>query len=80
MLLGSDPVETGLVESLARPGGNVTGMASLTSVTTAKRVDVLKEAFPDVGRVAILELIRENEPSGLLQLEAAEAASRALRI
>ncbi len=80
MLLGSDPVESGLVASLARPGGNVTGMASLTSVTATKRLELLKEAFPAVSRVAILGSIREGDPSGPLQLRAAEQAAQSLGV
>src|SRR5439155_20338162 len=51
---GLDPVEAGLVESLARPGGNVTGLASLTGELGGKRLDLLKEAVPKIARVAVL--------------------------
>ena len=50
----SDPVETGLVASLARPGGNVTGLAVNAAETAAKRVQLLKEAVPKLSRVAVL--------------------------
>jgi len=48
------PVETGLVASLARPGGNITGVANFTPELMAKRVQLLKEAAPTVSRVAVL--------------------------
>ncbi len=49
-----DPVEAGLVVSLARPGGNITGLTNLDSELHPKRLELLKEAFPQISRVAIL--------------------------
>jgi putative ABC transport system substrate-binding protein len=51
---GSDPVEEGLVESLARPGGNVTGITTLSRELGGKRLELFKEAVPKLVRVAVL--------------------------
>jgi putative ABC transport system substrate-binding protein len=51
---GSDPVKAGFAESLARPGGNITGFTSLTTNLGGKRLELLKEAAPKLARVAVL--------------------------
>jgi putative ABC transport system substrate-binding protein len=51
---GTDPVDEGLVESLARPGGNVTGLAPFSGELGGKRLELLKEAVPNLVRVAVL--------------------------
>jgi putative tryptophan/tyrosine transport system substrate-binding protein len=52
-----DPVATGLVASLARPGGNVTGQTFMASGLAAKRLEVLKEAVPRLSRVLVLSYL-----------------------
>jgi putative ABC transport system substrate-binding protein len=54
MSLAADPVEAGFVESLARPGGNITGLTILSRELGGKRLQLLKEAVPKVARVAVL--------------------------
>ena len=51
---GIDPVDAGLIESLARPGGNVTGVTLLSTELDGKRLELLKEAVPKLARVAVL--------------------------
>jgi putative ABC transport system substrate-binding protein len=60
----SDPVALGLVENLARPGGNVTGFYSMADVLAGKRLELLKESFPKLSRVAVLRYLKaeSNEP------------------
>ena len=52
--VGNDPVEAGLIESLDRPGGDVTGLTNLTGKLAGKRLELLKEAVPKLARVAVL--------------------------
>ena len=47
-----DPVTLGLVDSLARPGGNITGLTNITTVLAGKRLELLKETIPQISRVA----------------------------
>jgi ABC-type uncharacterized transport system substrate-binding protein len=75
--LPADPVETGLVESLARPGGNVTGITLLSRELGGKRLELLKEAVPKVARVAVL--YDPAIPSSVIEMkEALPDAARAL--
>ena len=74
---GADPVGAGLVESLARPGGNVTGLSSLSRELAGKRLELLKEAVPKVTNVAIL--YDTANPAAVLELkEALRVAAGAL--
>jgi ABC-type uncharacterized transport system substrate-binding protein len=71
-----DPVSTGLVKSLARPGGNVTGVSALSPELSGKRLEILKEAFPKISRIAIL-LDPENQVAAL-SLKETEIAAQAV--
>jgi putative tryptophan/tyrosine transport system substrate-binding protein len=73
-----DPLENGLVASLARPGGNVTGLASQSAELIGKRVELLKEAVPRVSRV--VALLNPDNPGTRTTLEALDEAGRALGI
>jgi ABC-type uncharacterized transport system substrate-binding protein len=74
---GADPVRLGLVKSLARPGGNVTGVTSLSRELIAKRVELLKEFLPTVSRVAVLW---DETPNSRLSVREMEAAAQPLGI
>jgi ABC-type uncharacterized transport system substrate-binding protein len=74
MATGSDPVKGGLVESLARPGGNITGLTSISSQLMAKRVELLRELLPKIARVAILWDETANSRMSVQELEAAARA------
>jgi putative tryptophan/tyrosine transport system substrate-binding protein len=76
---GADPVEAGVVESLARPGGNVTGVTNLTGELGGKRLELLKEAVPKLARVAVL-YDPASRASALDVKEVLPAAARALRL
>ena len=54
MALSGDPVGVGLIESLARPGGNITGMSDNATALSAKRLEILKEAIPTASHIAVL--------------------------
>ena len=76
---GSDPVRAGFVESLARPGGNVTGLTKLNRELGGKRLELLKEAVPKLARVAVL-YDPANPPSLLEVKELLPADARALKL
>jgi putative ABC transport system substrate-binding protein len=73
-----DPVGTGLVENLARPGGNITGMSQMTSALAAKRLELLKEAVPEISRVLVLAYL--VDPISPLQVQALKEAAPSLGV
>ena len=75
--LSADPVEAGLVQSLARPGGNVTGLTLLSRELSGKRLELFKEAVPKLARVAIL-YDSTNSPSMREVKEVLPVAAHAL--
>jgi putative ABC transport system substrate-binding protein len=78
MSLVNDPLESGLVPSLARPGGNVTGISLMAPDLVGKQFGVLKEVVPKLSRVALLR--NPANPASAAQLREAEAAARALGV
>ena len=78
MVITLDPVSTGLVDSLARPGGNITGLARLTRDLSGKRLELFKELVPGISRVGVLW--DTNAPGPVLALKEYETAARALKI
>ena len=76
MVTPADPVATGLIDSLARPGGNITGLTRLTRDLSGKRLELFKEAVPKISRVGIL-----NGGTNIqVDFQAYEAAARPLKL
>jgi putative ABC transport system substrate-binding protein len=76
---GLDPVEAGLVESLARPGGNVTGFTDFNTYLGGKRLEQLKDAVPKVARVAVLS--QTNNPRNVFEYkEVLPVSAQALKL
>src|SRR6476469_7200513 len=73
-----DPVATGLVTSLARPGGHVTGLSQMTPDLSGKRLELLKEIVPNVSAVALL--FNPEDPLSVLDRQEAERSAQALGI
>src|SRR5215469_4442036 len=76
-LTGSDPVRSGLVTNLGRPGGNLTGVVFTTTDLTAKRVGLLHELVPKVTTIAVL--LDPTAPEIELQVKDLQEAGRAIR-
>jgi putative ABC transport system substrate-binding protein len=78
MANSTDPVGTGFVASLARPGGNVTGLSNISPELSAKRLELLKEAVPGLSRVAIMW--SPDVRGAVLDYKETENAARSLRL
>ncbi len=74
----ADPVGTGLVASLARPGGNITGLSDFNLAVITKRLELIKEVAPSASRIAIL--LNPGNPTNPLQLKEIQAAAPALAV
>ena len=74
--IGADPVRFGLVASLNRPGGHVTGVSLLSSVLAAKRIELLHELAPKVSRIALL--MNPSNPNAAAEQADAQAGARTL--
>jgi putative ABC transport system substrate-binding protein len=74
----NDPVDSGLVSTLSRPGGNITGVSLMSVDLVAKRVQLLKELVPRLSRFAVLA--HPAHPSYAAQVRAAEAGAKALGV
>jgi putative tryptophan/tyrosine transport system substrate-binding protein len=75
-IVGGDPIKFGLVTSLARPGGNITGVSILSGPLTAKRLELLRELVPQASVIACL--VNPNSPEAESQLTDIRAAARTL--
>jgi putative ABC transport system substrate-binding protein len=78
MAASGDPVMSGVVASLARPGGNVTGLSAIVVEVSGKRLELLKEAVPGVSRIAAL--FNMSNPNDALQWKEIEIAAPSLRV
>ena len=76
MTFDSDPVGNGFVASLARPGGNITGLSNVAPEISGKRVEILKEIVPKLSRLAVLGM--SSNPGNALSLKETELAARSL--
>lgn len=74
----TDPIAAGLADSLARPGGNATGITNVAAILTGKRLELLKEALPKVARVAVLW--DPKAPGSVPQWEASQEPAQALKL
>jgi putative ABC transport system substrate-binding protein len=78
MGFSGDPVGTGLVASLANPGGNITGLSDIGPEISGKQLELLKEAFPTISRVAFF--LNPSNQGNRLRLKAAEVTAGELKV
>jgi len=78
MAASADPVAMGLVASLARPGGNITGSTFFIAELSAKRIELLKDAFPRITQVAVL--VDPDNPTSKMILQAMETTARSVKV
>ena len=76
--IGADPVGNGYAANLQRPGGNLTGLTALTADLAAKRLQLLKEAFPQTSQVAVL--FEPTDPAGVSQVKGLQASAAQLKV
>jgi putative tryptophan/tyrosine transport system substrate-binding protein len=75
-ITGADPVATGLIDSLAHPGGSITGVGEIAADLSAKRLEVFKDAFPNLRKIAMLW--NADDLGMTLRFKSAEGAARTL--
>jgi len=73
-----EPVGAGLVASLAKPGGNLTGLSGFVAELAGKRIDLLKQTFPGIARIGFMQNL--GNPAAALQWQAVKAAAKALEL
>jgi putative ABC transport system substrate-binding protein len=78
MVVTQDPVVAGFVDSLARPGGNITGVTRLTRELSGKRLELLTEVVPEISTIGVLQDVDSTNPADVFQDY--EAAARALKV
>jgi putative ABC transport system substrate-binding protein len=77
LVLAGDPVRTGLAASLSRPGGNVTGLTTLTTELSAKRLELLRQMLPTIAQLGV---VWDNNPAFTLGVQDTEAAARSMNV
>jgi putative ABC transport system substrate-binding protein len=77
LVLAGDPIRTGLVASLSRPGGNITGLTTLTTELSAKRLELLRQVLPTITQLGV---VWDNNPAFTLAIQDTEAAARTMNV